>query len=113
MASTWTATTFKTRYPTFAPKADALVTAVLAEAAAELDERLFGALYDTVVGLLTAHKLSIDPSGAAARTDAKAIVAMKGQPHASSTYGIELDALIRKRAGGPWAIGQTPAGYTT
>lgn len=113
MASTWTATTFKARYSTFSPKADALVTAVLAEAAAELDERLFGALYDHVVGLLTAHKLSVDPSGAAARLDAKTVLAMKGQPHASSTYGIELDALIRKRCGGPWAIGQTPSGYTT
>lgn len=107
----WTATTFKERYPTFLPKADALVVAVLAEAAAEVDARLFGATTDTAVGLLAAHKLSVDPSGAAARTDAKTILAMKGQPHASSTYGIEFDALVRKKAGGPWTIGQGPRGY--
>ena len=105
---TWTATTWKARYPAFAPKADALVDAVLVEAAAEVDARLFGALTDAAVGLLTAHKLAVDPAGGAARTDAKAIIAMKGQPHASSTYGIEFDALVRKRAGGPWTIGQGP-----
>lgn len=109
---TWTATTFKARYPTFSPKADPLVVAVLAEAVAEVDARLFGTLTDTAVGLLAAHKLSVDPSGAAARLDAKTILAMKGQPHASSTYGVEFDALVRKRAGGPWTIGQGPGGYT-
>ncbi len=108
----WTATTFKARYSTFSPKADALVTAVLAEAVLEVDARLFGDTTDMAVGLLTAHKLSLDPSGGAARLDAKTILAMKGQPHASSTYGIEFDALVRKKAGGPWTIGQTPSGYT-
>ncbi len=106
----WTATTFKARYPTFDPKADALVDAVLAEAALEVDARVFKLKTDHAVGLLAAHKLSVDPSGAAARLDAKTVLAMKGQPHASSTYGMEFDALVRKCAGGPWTTGQGPAG---
>lgn len=106
----WTATTFKARYSTFGPKPDPLVAAALAEATAECDERVFGRLYETAVGLLAAHKLSTDPSGGAARTDAKTILAMKGQPHASSTYGIEFDAIVRKRAGGFWTLGHGPSG---
>lgn len=106
----WTATTFKARWPEFTPTPGTLVDAALAEAVTEVDARVFGARTDASVGLLAAHKLSIGPSGAMARTDAKAMVAMKGQPHASTTYGIEFDAMVRQRAGGPWTTGQGPSG---
>ena len=101
----WTASTFKVRFAAFAPKSDALVEAVLAEAAAEVDERVYGASYDHAVGLLAAHKLAVDPYGQTARQE--------GADKSSTTYGDEFDRLTRKRAGGPWVTGYTPGDTLT
>ena len=99
----WTPTTFKARWEEFSATADALITAVLAEAALECDARVYGDSYDHAVGLLTAHKLSISPGGQQARLEAKG-------GDGTTTYLAELNRLSRRRAGGPWAMGQTPTG---
>lgn len=96
----WTATTFKVRWPEFAPQSDALVVAVLAEAAAECDERIFGASYDHAVGLLAAHKLGMGPFGQTARQE--------GNDKAKTSYLDEWNRLARARAGGPFVTGYTP-----
>lgn len=101
----WTATTFKARWAEFAPQSDTLVDAVLAEAAAEVDERVYGASYDHAVGLLAAHKLAVSPFGQTARQE--------GADKSSTTYGDEFDRLTRKRAGGPWVTGYTPGDTLT
>ncbi len=98
----YTAPTFKARWTEFAPTADSLVDAVLAEADAECDARVFGASYDHAVGLLAAHKLSVTSFGQQARLDPKAA---KDSPNGTTTYGQEHDALAAKKAGGFWALG--------
>lgn len=98
---TWTASTFKARWEEFSPQTDALVLAALAEATAELDERVFDASFDHAVGLLAAHKLAVSPFGQMAR-----LVAEDG----STTYEKELAKLSRKKAGGVWAVGLKPDG---
>ncbi len=95
----YTPTTFKARWTEFTPVADALVTSALAEATRECDARVFGTRIDDAIGLLAAHKLAISPQGQAAR-----LVAKDG----STTYGTEWARIARQRAGGPWAVGQTP-----
>lgn len=99
-----TADTFKARFAEFAPTADALVSAVIAEAGAELDVNVLGARsIDHAVMLLTAHKLTISPQGTPARLEGTAADA---DPLTRTTYGTELLDLMRKRAGGPWLIGR-------
>jgi hypothetical protein len=96
----WTAATFKARWKEFVPTDDALVNQALAEAAAEgLDPRLFGDLLDYAIGLQAAHNLAISPGGQSARLEKESI---------RTVYSERLDALKRQRAGGAWAIGQTP-----
>jgi hypothetical protein len=95
----WTAASFKEQWPEFAPTPDALVEAKLAAAALQCDARLFGDDTDEAVGLLAAHKLASSPHGAPARLD-------KTDP--LTVYKAEWNELARKRAGGPWAIGQKP-----
>ena len=102
----WTAASFKARWEEFAPKSDALVQAVIAEAVDELDARLFGSRFDTAVGLLAAHKLSISPRGQTGRKE-------KGtadDPLAQTTYGLQLMQLMQGVAGGPWVVGQQSDG---
>jgi hypothetical protein len=96
---TWTAASFKSRWPEFVPIEDARVEAVLAEAALETDARVYGQSYDHAVGLLAAHKLAISPGGMQARLESK---------DGSTTYGKERAALSRKRGGGPWVTGYRP-----
>lgn len=96
----WTASTFKARWAEFAPQSDDLVDAVLAEAAAECDERVFGASYDHAVGLLAAHKMAVSPFGQTARQE--------GGDKSSTTYLDEWSRLTRARAGGPWVTGYRP-----
>lgn len=96
----WTATTFKARWGEFSPQSDSLVDAVLAEAAAECDARIFGASHDHAVGLLAAHKLAVSPFGQTARQE--------GNDKSSTTYLDEWQRLARLRAGGPWVTGYTP-----
>lgn len=97
----WTASTFKARYQEFAPTSDSLVNAVLAEASAELDARVFGATYDTAVGLLAAHKLTTGPTGQTSRLASDV---------GDSTYRQQLQRMKRARAGGAWSVGQKPDG---
>lgn len=101
----WTAATFKARWAEFAPTADALVDAALAEAAEGCDERVLGAKYDHAVGLLAAHKLAVSPSGQQSRLDPKAGA---DTPHGTTTHGAEFDAIARQCGGGFWAVGITP-----
>lgn len=94
----WTVSSFRARWTEFASApSDAVVTSALAEAAAECDERIFGASYDHAVGLLAAHKISVGPGGQQARLDSD---------EAETTYSREWTKLARKRAGGPFTIGQ-------
>ena len=97
----WTATTFKARWPEFKPTLDSLVDAVLAESVTELDARVFGATFDTAVGLLAAHKLTSGPSGQTSRL---------ASDMGDSTYRQQLQRLKRQRAGGAWSAGQKPDG---
>ena len=97
----WTATTFKAQWPEFKPTLDSLVDAVLAESVTELDARVFGATFDTAVGLLAAHKLTSGPSGQTSRL---------ASDMGDSTYRQQLQRLKRTRAGGAWSVGQKPDG---
>ena len=98
MATTWTATTFKARYGDFASVPSATVTAALAEADSETDARVFGDTYEQAVGLLAAHKLCTSALGERARVD--------GAKPGETTYLLERNRLDRKKAGGPFVIGQ-------
>lgn len=64
--------TFKARFPEVAPIGDALITAVLAEAAIEIDTEVFGVDYNTAHGFLTAHKIAISPHGRTVKLNTKA-----------------------------------------
>jgi len=78
---------FRARFPEFSTAANTLVSAVLDEAACELDETDLGDAYDAAHGLLTAHKLATSPFGQAAR-----MLNEKGE----STYEKSLDGTIRR-----------------
>jgi len=96
----WTATTFKARWPEFAPTADARVEAVLVSAARRCAASVFGADTDEAVGFYAAHLLATSPHGTQAR---------KGDSD-TPTYYVEWQRLARQRAGGPWSVGQGPGG---
>jgi hypothetical protein len=93
------AASFKARWPEFSTTEDSQVTAVLAESAAETDERVFGGTYDTALGLLAAHKLAAGPWGQQARMESK---------DGTTTYLTQRQSLARAKAGGGWLVGQTP-----
>lgn len=96
----YTASAFKARWVEFAPIADSIVTAAIAEATAECNATIFGGTYDHAVGLLACHKLAMGPGGQTARQE--------GDKKASTVYLEEWQRLARARAGGPWVTGYTP-----
>lgn len=100
----WTASTFKSRWPEFAPTADAQVDAVLVAAARRCDARVFGDDTDEAVGFYAAHLLATSPQGQQARLESD---------KADTTYRAEWLRLARQRAGGPWSVGQGPSGMVT
>ena len=75
---------FLTRYPVFKNVAPTMVAAVLAEATLEHDPVTWGLQLDKGIGLLTAHKLAIDPQGNQTR-----LVAKDG----TTTYGKQWEEL--------------------
>jgi hypothetical protein len=89
------------RFPEFANTESAVVTAAIAEATEECDERVFGDSYDHAVALLAAHKLSVSPYGQQAR--------LKADADGRTTYLAEWERLARRRAGGPTVITWRPA----
>lgn len=92
----WTPTTFKARWPEFAPTSDAKVQAELDQAARNVDPAYFGEKTDDAVGLLAAHLLAISPHGASARLESD---------KAQSTYGTQYEEMARNACGGAHAIG--------
>lgn len=98
---TWTAASFKARYPEFATASDALVTASLADAAAYVDASLAPVDADRGIGLKAADILALSPFGQTARMQSK---------DGSTTYGNQFAEWVRNRAGGPWIAGQTSTG---
>ena len=54
---------FLVRYPEFRTASPALVQAVLDEATGELSVSVYGAKFDTAVGIKAAHLLAISPFG--------------------------------------------------
>lgn len=98
----WSAATFKERYTEFAPTADAVVTAALAEATRRTNATGFGARFDDAVALLAAHLLAMSPGGQQARRE------NEGEP--STTYMASLKLLRRECFGGGWSAGQGPGG---
>ena len=94
------AATLKARWVEFAPIADAVVAAAIAEATAECDERVFGASFDHAVALLACHKLAMASGGQTARQE--------GNDKARTTYLEEWRRLARTRGGGPHITGYTP-----
>lgn len=95
----WTPTTFKAAFDEFSAISDAKVTLALAEAADTCDERVFGDSYDAAVGLWAAHVLSSSPGGQQSRL---------ASDMADTTYRQRWQQLAQRKAGGAWAIGQTP-----
>ncbi len=93
----WTATTFKARWPEFAPTDDARVEAALADAAEYSDVGLFGDRHDLAVGLYAAHLLATSPAGQHSRLESD---------KADTTYRAEWERMARQVAAGPWTIGQ-------
>lgn len=83
--------TFRTRFPEFAPAADALVEACLAEALLQTPSDVWGTKADAAQGMLTAHLLAISPYGRTAK-----LVSAKGE----STYGQRRQAMTRALAAG-------------
>lgn len=81
---------FKTRFPHFADVDDTLVQAKLDEAEQEIDETVWDTKAETGHGYLTAHKLSLEPSGRDARLK---------KDEARSTYSVEFDRLARMVGG--------------
>ena len=105
MATTWTATTFKARYTTFAATADSVVTAALAEADRRTSPR-WGDRREDAIALLAAHNLSVEAGGMSSRSDSEG-----GEPQ--STYMTTLTLMRRERFGGPYTVGQTVTGLLT
>lgn len=107
-----TASTLKARFPEFAPTADAVVTAALAEATLLTSAAVFttGGDFDLAVLYRAAHLLAVSPQGMAMR--------LEGEPAASpsaaagdlqrTTYGASLLHHMRARAGGPHMLGCGP-----
>lgn len=59
--------TFRAEFPEFQNATDALVTALLARSALEVDSPTYGSRYDHAHGLLTAHYISCSPGGEVSR----------------------------------------------
>lgn len=81
--------TFRTRFPEFAPAADALVEACLAEALTQTPSDVWGDKADAAQGLLTGHLLALSPFGRNAKLSSE-----KGE----STYGKRRAAMQRALA---------------
>lgn len=98
---TVTAASFVARWQEFAPLAEPVVEAALAEAVRRTDARVFGDRTDDAVSLLAADLLATGAYGLPARLD---------QDGKATTYATQLARLRRERAGGGWASGQGPGG---
>jgi hypothetical protein len=95
MAFPLTLAAFRTRYqPTFDLTPDALVQAKLDEAEEEIDAVVWGTKAETGHGLLTAHKLAMEPGGRDAR--------LKNND-GKTTYGVQFDELAQ-RVGGAYRV---------
>lgn len=90
------AASFKLRWPRFTDVSDDRVTAVLAEATNGCSATAFGARFDEAVGLLAAHKLSVDPFDQPTQP---------GADGSRSSYLEEWKRLARQCAGGPLFAG--------
>jgi hypothetical protein len=82
---------FRVRFPEFSKASDALVNAVLAEAALQVDDEIFNDQYDAAHGHLAAHLLCLSPYGQAAR------LAEPGKP---TTYQVHYERLMYANASG-------------
>lgn len=103
---TVTAATLKARFVEFAPVADSVVSAAIAEATHRTDVRVFGNRFDDAVSLRACDLLSTGAFGQQARVDPKAATG-------PTMYALQLATLVRERAGGPWVAGQGPTGLFT
>jgi hypothetical protein len=88
-----TVDTFLTRHPAFADVDLALISACLDAAAEEVDAEVFGARTNEAHGLLTAHKLAMDPMGLNAR-----LILKDGTP--STTYWPQWLELVQANCSG-------------
>ncbi len=84
---------FRERYPEFSSATDALVSAVLAEAASVTPSDVWGTHTDRGVGLMTAHLLTLSPNGARGAR-------LSGGPTTNTSYGDERDKLAAAVAQG-------------
>lgn len=100
---TVTAATLKARFVEFAPVADSVVSAAIAEASRRCDVRVFGDRLDDAITLRACDLLATGAFGLAARQDAKGSTG-------PTTYAQQLTTLLRERAGGAWAAGITSTG---
>ena len=101
MATTLTAATLKARRTEFAPTADLVVAAAIAEADRRTHASRFGDRRDDAVALLACHLLAASPQGAGlARLEATDPSAL-----ASTPYGRDLALLRREACGGPHVVG--------
>lgn len=109
---TVTAATLKARFAEFSPTADALCTAVIAEATLLTSAAVFtvAADFDMAVLYRAAHLLSLSPGGATARLEGVALASPSSAAAdlGRSTYGAALLHHMRVRAGGPHMSGAGP-----
>lgn len=85
---------FRTLYPEFSKATDAVVDAKLAEAEGRLSTSFWSDLFDHAHGLLTAHLITVSPSGRHARLDPK-------KSGFLSTYEREFKSLLAGKYCGP------------
>lgn len=92
MAFPLTVAEFRTRFPAFggATPTDPTIQAVLDEAEEEIDEAVWGSKAANGHGLLTAHKLAMEPFGRDARL---------AKDDTQSTYGVLYEKLARDVGG--------------
>lgn len=98
-----TATTLKARFVEFAPVADDVVAAAIAEASRRTDARVFGNRTDDAITLRACDLLATGAFGLASRQDAKGNTG-------PTTYAQQLATIVRERAGGAWVVGLTNLG---
>jgi len=79
---------FRNRRPEFATTSNVVVQAALNDAAAQMNQIVWGELYDEAHMWLAAHLIALGPSGHDARNEAN--------PSTGTTYKTQYDDLIPK-----------------
>jgi len=98
-----TPSSLKANRPEFQYVDDSRVQNAIDAADEQCDERIFGGTFDLAVELMACHVLATSPGGMQARL-------VPDDADGATVYLSEWTRMAQRKAAGPWARGQNPAG---